>query len=340
MINLTDKKYSIEDQKPYPTHELINRCISDYDIYKYYINGFELRRAISSPFREDKNPSFSIYPSTKYKGLLLWKDLSTGEYGDAITLVKKIFNISYNEALSKIVVDFRLRDFKTNDKIIASPIKPVITKDKNIIDISERVIKITTRKWNKSDKEYWSSYGITRKTLDLYNVVPIKYLFINNNIFSVDKNAYAYIENKDGLTRYKIYQPYNTVTKWLNNFIEGTISGFIQLPQQGELLLIASSLKDGMCLHEMGYNFIAPQTENYIFKPHIIQDLIGRFKNIIVFYDYDDAGLRAAKKMKDIYGFNYITTDSYIKDISDYYKYNGKKQTIKLVKECIAQYTI
>jgi len=50
----------------------------------------------SSPFSRDTNWSFCIYPSNTYF------DWSTGQHGDIITLVRKIENCSFLEALEKL----------------------------------------------------------------------------------------------------------------------------------------------------------------------------------------------------------------------------------------------
>jgi hypothetical protein len=162
--------------------------------------------------------------------------------------------------------------------------------------------------------------------------MPIKLIYLNDIIIS-PKLAYAYKEFKDDVVRYKIYQPYNKKVKWLNNFVDGTLSGFSQLPEYGDLLFITSSLKDGMCLHDLGYNFIAPQAESHIINKKVFNDLKLRFKKIITFYDNDEAGIENAKRNKKLYEIDYIKTNSLLeKDISDYYKKYGKEKSLNLIK--------
>lgn len=329
MINLNSPKYKSDLFR-----EDLLVYISDYDIFKYYIPNLQLNKAFHSPLRKDENPSFTVFFSKKYN-MLLFKDLGTGERGDAFIFVSRLYNINYREAILQIITDFNLgNEFGLYDLVLNS-IQPVI-HDKEFIykEIKDATtIKIKIRNWEDHDIVYWQSYGISLQTLQKYRVFPIKYIFLNNEIIIPEKYSYAYSEFKDSEIRFKIYQPYSKFMKWINNMIEGTLSGWDQLPKKGKYLIIASSLKDAMCLHDLGYkNVLCPQTENYIFKPHIIEALKNRFKNIIIFYDEDPAGNKAAKRMLDLYDIPSITTSNIkYKDPSDYYKQFGSKQLKKII---------
>jgi hypothetical protein len=150
-----------------------------------------------------------------------------------------------------------------------------------------------------------------------------------------DPNRTAFIallNYEDGEKRYKLYQPYSNYLKWCNDFIPNTLSGYEQLPKNGDLLIITSSLKDGMCIHELGYNFISPQSENHVFKQKLIDELKSRFKNIVVFYDSDDKGKFFSNKLSVEFDLKEINTGSICKDISDYFKNKGKEASINIIK--------
>lgn len=49
-----------------------------------------------SPLREEKSPSFSIY---RYNGTWFWYDFGTGEKGDGIEFVKRLYGVGFPEAL-------------------------------------------------------------------------------------------------------------------------------------------------------------------------------------------------------------------------------------------------
>lgn len=337
MINLNDSKYS---QKKLVTEENIFNIISDYDVFMHYIENFSLSSLIKSPLRaQDKDPSFNVFYSKKAQRLL-YKDFGeSGDSGSCVKFVGITKNIGYRESLEDIIVNFNLQDQFVIDKSIQNKQNKIpIIHDKSLINNTikkSKTIRVKTRPWNNRDKIYWNSFGISLLTLAKYGVSPIKYLFINEDVFTVDNYAYAYKEFKDSQLRYKIYQPFSSDYKWINNLIEGTISGWANLSEYGDILCIASSLKDGMCIHDLGFsNILAPQTENYIFKPHIVKDLQKRFKTIIVFYDYDNAGISASMKMSKLYGFiPFYTYDAENKDPSDFYRAKNKNKLIKTIRK-------
>lgn len=333
MIKLNDLKYYI---KEFPSAEGILSHVTDLSIFKYYYPTLEVNALIHSPFRNDKNPSFGVFWSTRYNKLL-FKDFGTNLRGDVFVFLTHLWKVSYIQVLNQIVVDFNLTDyFVTNCDKRYNKDTPVIYPEdycNNLIK-NNSVIQITVRRWNKEDVKFWSSYGIKKSTLEKYRVYPISYIFLNENIIKADKLAYAFREDKDNITRYKIYQPYSENLKWINNMVEGTLSGFSQLSQWGATLFITSSLKDAMCLHDIGYtNVVAPQSEGYIFKPHIIKDFKDRFDKIYVFYDNDDAGKKASRKLCLTYNLFPIFTDIFsYKDPTDYYKKLGKDKLLSCIK--------
>jgi len=331
MINLKDI-----DNGPLPSDEDLFQYISDYDIFKYYIgDDLPIGRVMKSPLREDNYPSFSIFRSSKPGSPLLFKDFGTGLSGGAVRFVQLLYDIGYREAIDTIIIDFRLTSkLPTSHKREPKRAIPRIHKTYEIPSFEKKNhIDVNIRQWTLDDKHFWyDRYGISKELLKQYNVYPISYIYLNDKVFKAEKLAYVYIENKDEIKRYKIYQPKSKWMKWVNNFVKGTISGFSQLPETGDLLFIASSLKDGLVLKSLGYEFIAPQTEGYIFNPKVMNDLKQRFKKIVIFYDADNAGITATHKMRDIYGLDYIFTDEFIKDISDYREIKGEENTIKLIE--------
>ena len=66
----------------------ILKYTTEYDIYSFYLNhSFVIGRPFSSPFRNDKNPSFVIFKSNDNK--LLYKDFGQPDIvGDVIKFVQ------------------------------------------------------------------------------------------------------------------------------------------------------------------------------------------------------------------------------------------------------------
>ena len=54
--------------------------------------------ALRSPFREDRHPSFGIFKNDQR-----WKDYGTGESGDQIDLIQKLFSCEKREAVRRFL---------------------------------------------------------------------------------------------------------------------------------------------------------------------------------------------------------------------------------------------
>ena len=334
MIYLNDPKYS---EKLLVDRDAILEKVSDFNIFKFYYPELDLNRNTKSPFHKDNNESLRIFWSSKYN-MFMFKDFGgSGLRGDVFVFVSKLTGLNYYETLVRIILDFNLDDYfnvDSTNKPISNPIIYSKEQIKTFIKDSVR-LEFKSRIFIQPDLKYWSQFGVSIETLKKYKVLAIEYIFINDEIIKADINAYVYTEMKDNLFRYKIYQPLSTKMKWLNNMVEGTLSGWSQMADSGEMLIIASSLKDAMCLHDLGYeNVIAPQTENYIHKPHIIDILKSRFKLIYIFYDYDTAGINASNSICKMYNLRQLfTMDNKLKDPSDFYRAKGGELLKQLIKE-------
>ena len=88
-----------------------------------------------------------------------------------------------------------------------------------------------------------------------------------------------------------------------------------------------------MCLKSMGYNLevIAPDSENTMIKPHIIEYLKKKYKKVITVFDNDEAGKHAIKRYHDTYGINGIYP-TLCKDISDAMKQHGFNEVHAMLK--------
>ena len=69
--------------------EIIEK-VSEADIIGYYLGITSIPTLINSPFRQDDNPSFSLYsPNGKDVN---YKDHATGETGGCMTLLMRLWN--------------------------------------------------------------------------------------------------------------------------------------------------------------------------------------------------------------------------------------------------------
>lgn len=337
MIDLNNPDFGV---RKYPDPDEILKYINDLSIFNYYIKDLKINTAFKSPLREDKNPSFGVFYS-KQTNMFLYKDLATGDKGDCFSFVKKLYpELNFNEVLQKICLDFSLDEiFYCGDNKFASPIvKPNIIYDTEEYKNGSKILRIKIKRdknnmicWDEHDIAFWSSYGVNIPTLNLYNVVPVTHIFIydpNNNkesILIANKYAYAYIEYKDNIVSYKIYQPYSKV-KWLSSHSYSVHQGYTQLPPTNGLLIITKSLKDVMSLRNVAnISSIAVQSENIIIKDTVMDEYKRRFNKVLCLFDNDKAGINLSNRYKETYNTDSISIslqefDNKIKDFSDLVK--------------------
>lgn len=307
------------------TLDYILSKVTEYDIYARYLGQFKVGFIYNSPFRKDKNPSFGIFRSRK-TSKLLFKDHGNGECGDVIKFVELYTGITnYNDLLNQIVKDMRI----TN--------KTVLKSTKELDKSDETVIGVVRQDWTEVDKQYWSQFGISLKTLKKYNVSSIKYYLCDGVVKGVYKEnnpMYAY----KVYDRFKIYRPLaDKYTKWRNNLTPYDIQGYEQLPKKGDLLIITKSMKDVMCLYEMGYTAISPASESTFLTPDVIDALKLRFKRILICFDRDISGVKNMRKISLKTGLNgfLIHKKWKAKDISDAVKLNGFEVIKNWLKETL-----
>lgn len=317
------------------TLDYILSKVSEYDIYAHYLGQFKVGAIYNSPFRKDKNPSFGIYYSKRTKQLL-FKDHGTGECGNVVKFVSLYTGLTnYNDILKDIVKQLNIT---TDTKLDSS---------KQYIPSSETVIGIVRQKFTPTDINYWSQFNISEKTLKKFNVNSIKYYLCNGivkGIYKEDNPMYAY----KVYNNFKIYRPLaDKYTKWRNNLTEYDIQGYAQLPSKSDTLIITKSMKDVMCLYEMGIPAISPSSESTFIPNDILEGLKKRFKRIIILFDRDNAGVKYLRKMSLKTGLEGLLVHKRFKakDISDAIKANSfeeikewlygeiKKQNTKEEKE-------
>lgn len=258
------------------------------DVFLYYLPGYILGKGTTnSPFRQDKIPSFSVtYRYGKWKFI----DWGTGIKGDVIDFIMELYGICFDDAVRKIVSDFN----NTNSSGRGESHVVISYKSRK----KERKIEvdINQRPYTPDEIIFWKSLNIDETILKKYKVFACKYLHINKHIILAEPFTFAFREDFKNQISYKIYQPRNPKFKWLNNHSFKVLQGFSQLPEKGDLLFIQKSLKDVMCLASLGYNAIAPQSENSFVKKNVLEDLRKRFSKIVIWYDNDVAGIREATK--------------------------------------------
>ena len=308
-------------------------------VFEYYLNlkeklsGQDVK--ILSIFNaRDKVPSMFIYYDVVSK-FYKFKDFSSGNQGDSIELVKALFNMpTRGHAAYKILEDYQIY-IKNNTVAVVD----ILYHDKY------KVVDYEMRHWTNFDQTYWMGYKIGSKMLARYNVIPLSFFTMSKlgldgvEISYTFKRSYVYGYFRNDGSLYKIYMPKNTDKKFIK--VENYIQGIDQLKYDCKYLLITSSLKDLMAFNKLGISnieAIAPDSENTMIGEKAIGELKPHYEKIVVLFDNDDPGIKAAQRYKDKYGFNTILLPME-KDLSDSVKVHGidkvREVLFPLLKEAL-----
>ena len=289
--------------------DLLNK-LNDYDIYSYYVGQFKIGKLFNSPLRsDDKNPSFNIFKGNG--GGLFFKDHGSGEGGNAIKFVKLIKNIQTRDELERELLRI-VRKMNPNQQYVQ--------RTYSTVNSGSTDIGIVRQPFTDVDKKYWKQFHISIDTLKLFQVFSIKYFLCNRVVRGTYKESspmYAY----KVFDKFKIYRPLaSKYTKWRTNLTNRDVQGLAEIPKEGgNLLIITKSLKDVMCLYEMGFNAIAASSETTFIPDDILQSLRSKWNHIVIIYDRDKTGMLEARKYSKQYRLDAIFVHKKFKakDISD-----------------------
>lgn len=331
----------VDLNKKFITKEDILNEIGENNVYKHYSSlPVKVNQIGISPLRNEKNASFGYFIKN---GEILFNDFVLGG-GDCIKFVMLMFNLTWFEALSKIAIDFGIDDgyivkknLKTQSKRVSNSFN---FEDRNSLleNSNKLVIQIKSRRWRMHDFLYWVSFGIKKPTLELFDVIPVEYIFLNGQPISADKYAYAFREMKDDKVTYKIYQPFNEKYKWINNHNNSIWQGWTKLPEKANELVITKSLKDVMAINSVtSLPSISLQAESTKPKDKIIEELKDRFNTIYVLYDNDfdsevNWGEKFGTELSKKYNFIHLKIPDKFKckDFSDLIKKYGEKESKRI----------
>lgn len=335
--------------------------VDPYDIFNFF---FQEANCISddiiinqgilylSPFRYDEKPTVSLFTSKVSKDIL-FTDFALGTTGDVLKFTKMFasHNGIYLESLYDTV---RYIDMQMEIGLFTNtPIKIKVV-DRKLPERQDIPLLFKSREFTKKDIAYWAQFNVTKDLLEEYDIRSIQYMLNENNEityeYSKHKLAFALVT----LDKVKIYCPESIDFKWRSN-IPGNdweyYQGVHNLKYKNTLL-ITKSYKDLLTFKalagEKEIDVVAPQSETVTLVPEFISLIKERYNRIIVVMDYDAAGVRAANKLKKLYGFEikFVSTDRINingklkclhKDISDFTLSKGIEAGKKRVTELLSQ---
>lgn len=323
--------------KPKITQDFILSKINQESIMQHY-TGLDVssKKLALSPFRSDHKVTCAFYKSKS--GVLYLHDFATNEHINCFSVVSRLFNCNYYEALKIIAQDFGLVE-GTTPKVSSIVIVPEIKETET------SKIQVQIKNYSKEELEWWEKFGITQKLLKKYHVYSIQNVFLNGNLTSVSSSknpiyGYYFGKDKNHEEKWKIYFPLRTNYRFMNNVSKKVLQGYKQLPKEGELLVITKSMKDVMALNRFGIAAVAPNSETLFVNDKQLEEFKRRFKHILVMYDSDRPGkYNMCKIRREHPELNYfVLPKNLAKDFTDSIVLVGLEKMKTLVEEFLKEY--
>lgn len=313
--------------------EKVNDLYSDFDIAHKYLGITCVPEVINSPLRQDNNPSLGLFINNRTNSLW-FKDFGSGEKGSLYDLLAKMWNVSKDKVYDRILEDM--------------PAPALIRKrGAKVYRKSAGKVEVRVREWRDYDIAYWDSYGISLPWLKFGEIYPISHIILTKNGHSypipAEKYAYVYVERKDGIVSFKIYQPYSKEYKWMSKHDSSVWDLWTKIPEKGDKLIITSSRKDALAIwSNTGIPALSLQGEGYIPKEHVVQQLKDRYNKVYVLYDNDfqseeNHGRMYGKMIAERFNITQIEIPEKwkSKDPSDLVKNHGREVLREVIYELV-----
>ena len=313
--------------------EKVNGLYSDFDIAHKYLGITCVPEVINSPLRQDNNPSLGLFINSKTNSLW-FKDFGSEEGGSLYDLLAKMWNVSKDKVYERILEDM--------------PTPALIRKhEAKVYRKSAGKVEVRVREWKDYDITYWDSYGISLPWLKFGEIYSISHIIFTKNGHSypipAEKYAYVYVERKDGIVSFKIYQPYSKEYKWMSKHDSSVWDLWTKIPEKGDKLIITSSRKDALAIwSNTGIPALSLQGEGYIPKEHVVQQLKDRYNKVYVLYDNDfqseeNHGRMYGKMIAESFNITQIEISEKwkSKDPSDLVKNHGREVLREVIYELV-----
>jgi len=257
---------------------------TEIEILNFYLEIDNLPVMILSPLRPDRSPSFRIdYDENNH--IRFYDFGGKNQCGGLFDLLMELYNLSFDKIIIKIYEE--MINGKNLNKIVRN--KSSTTKEYKS-KISKLDVKV--RPLRKYDLEFWGKGNLNAKWLEFGSIYPISHMFItkdgNEMVIPADKYAYVYVEYKDNIPTYKIYQPFSETYKWISKHDKSVWDLWNRLPAFGNILIITKSRKDALTIWaNCGIPATCLQAESMHFKDNVVAQIKLRFKRIFLLYDND-----------------------------------------------------
>ncbi len=321
------------------TIENVLRRVSQENIFSLLLGEKpKLNTYYVSLVREDSNPGCEFM---WYGNKLMFIDFGhVKHHMDCFGVICERNKINLADSLLLVNNHFKLG---LNGTGVPAKIKFEVLYKKTIKKNDTKII-FKPRKFQIKDKLYWEQYGITKQNLiddKVYAVVWYKFYSkkLNKVITIRPQNiTYSYFEFSP---RMKIYSPYSPKKngKWISNAEMNDVGGLRSFHIHGDILVITKSYKDYRCIKNFNVNTIWFQSEGIIPDTEKLIGLIKNYKEFIVIYDNDNAGIKASNYLVSTLNSHFpgkarnvfVPKYNNVTDSSDLYKQKGKLEFLKFL---------
>jgi len=335
--------------------EILFKTNKGLDVFRHFVScEWKISLNFKNPFYEDKNASCSIYLDKK-AGVYKIKDFGDERFqGDCFSLVGTLYNLDcrdqldFNSILEIINLELNLnipnRNSISHKSMVHQADFSFLPREQHTNEKAEERKEsppdYQIKPFSNKESDYWLAYKINESVLIKYKVVSLEsFSGVNKDgkpytIKSTVKEP-AYSDLNEQFI--KVYRPFST-QRFLYFGIkpEGFVFGMDQLPARGDILFITGGEKDVMSLSANGFFAICFNSETANIPTETIKKLSYRFKHIVLLYDVDATGNKAAHhhleqlKTLDVKMISLpLAGSKEEKDISDYFRLNGSAKKLK-----------
>lgn len=303
--------------------------VSELQVYEWYCHGIRVGKSVvKCPYRNDKSVgSFGIY---KGNGAILWKDLATDESGNCITLVQKMYNITYQEAIEKIASDLGITPQSKKVSRIVIPGNP------DGVEWQKKycTIQAKTKKFTAKDRAFLGQFGITEQDWNKENAWSLKNdeVYLNRKKLRIGKDELVfgiYYETEG----WKIYLPERSKDqgKWISNIPLKRITGLENIDKSHNTL-IAVNLKDYIVFRKIHPYTVRIENESLGAIPDIEAKYVTENSNKVYYAgNSDKPGKEASYKITAKHKWLHLNPPDKLlpdKDFSDWRKVAGTNDPI------------
>jgi len=319
-----------------PQSQILAATNNGLSIFEHYIPDIKLHgpgKNFRAIFRDDgQNPDANVFYNQK-AGLWCYHDFVNGKTLNPFDFVRKICNCDFKETLEIIRRDilFEVEERETKSE----PKGSTITE-----------FTLTPGE----DFNYWFNYApmeAMSATLQKYNVQALQSFSFKKSGKELSVKSgpedpvFAFAISEEC---YKLYRPNATGKQakhlWLGKKPEeySDLFGTDHLDKFNEFILIVEGLKDTIVANANGIAAVGVDHATTRLRAKEIELLKSKCKHLLICYDIDAPGLKAAEKASKEHGLHHLNlTESLMvengKDIADFF---FKKHTANEIRELVA----